>query len=231
MPFHSWTPDVYQGAPTPVTGFMAACTKIAAFGALLRVRLCRRRRRRLGLAARHLGRRDLTMLVGSVAGDHPDRREADAGLLLDRARRLRPGRPVATLGASTQIRASPACCSTCWRTASSRSARSLSSRWSATRRARRPTCRSGPGWASSRRSWQGVHALPAGLRRHPADQRLHGKFAVFAPAFDARATGWLVVVGVVASAVAAFFYFRVIVLMFFSEPCRGRAHGRGAQRR
>lgn len=37
VPFHSWTPDVYQGAPTPVTGFMAACTKVAAFGALLRV--------------------------------------------------------------------------------------------------------------------------------------------------------------------------------------------------
>ena len=37
VPFHSWTPDVYQGAPTPVTGFMAACTKVAAFGAILRV--------------------------------------------------------------------------------------------------------------------------------------------------------------------------------------------------
>ncbi len=37
VPFHSWTPDAYQGAPTPITGFMAACTKVAAFGALLRV--------------------------------------------------------------------------------------------------------------------------------------------------------------------------------------------------
>ncbi|MDR1440805.1 MAG: NADH-quinone oxidoreductase subunit NuoN [Bifidobacteriaceae bacterium] len=37
VPFHSWTPDVYQGSPTPITGFMAACTKIAAFGVLLRV--------------------------------------------------------------------------------------------------------------------------------------------------------------------------------------------------
>lgn len=37
VPFHAWTPDAYQGAPTPITGFMAACTKIAAFGALLRV--------------------------------------------------------------------------------------------------------------------------------------------------------------------------------------------------
>src|SRR6202453_165746 len=36
-PFHMWTPDVYQGAPTPITGFMAAATKIAAFGALVRV--------------------------------------------------------------------------------------------------------------------------------------------------------------------------------------------------
>jgi NADH-quinone oxidoreductase subunit N len=36
-PFHSWTPDVYQGAPTAITGFMAACTKVAAFGAMLRL--------------------------------------------------------------------------------------------------------------------------------------------------------------------------------------------------
>ena len=37
VPFHSWTPDVYMGAPTPVTGFMAICTKLAAIGAMLRV--------------------------------------------------------------------------------------------------------------------------------------------------------------------------------------------------
>src|SRR5690606_28877466 len=37
VPFHAWPPDVYQGAPTPVSGFMAACTKVAAFGAMLRV--------------------------------------------------------------------------------------------------------------------------------------------------------------------------------------------------
>ncbi|MCI7551610.1 MAG: NADH-quinone oxidoreductase subunit NuoN [Actinomycetaceae bacterium] len=37
VPFHAWTPDVYQGAPSPITGFMAAGTKVAAFIALLRV--------------------------------------------------------------------------------------------------------------------------------------------------------------------------------------------------
>jgi NADH-quinone oxidoreductase subunit N len=35
-PFHQWTPDVYEGAPTPVTAFMATATKAAAFGVLLR---------------------------------------------------------------------------------------------------------------------------------------------------------------------------------------------------
>ena len=37
VPFQAWTPDVYQGAPTAVTAFMAAGTKIAAFGAILRL--------------------------------------------------------------------------------------------------------------------------------------------------------------------------------------------------
>ncbi|HZD65753.1 MAG TPA: proton-conducting transporter membrane subunit, partial [Acidimicrobiales bacterium] len=37
VPFHTWTPDVYQGAPSPVTGFMAAVAKAGGFAALLRV--------------------------------------------------------------------------------------------------------------------------------------------------------------------------------------------------
>jgi NADH-quinone oxidoreductase subunit N len=37
VPFHTWVPDVYQGAPTPVTSFMASATKAAGFAALLRV--------------------------------------------------------------------------------------------------------------------------------------------------------------------------------------------------
>ena len=37
VPFHMWTPDVYQGAPTAVTAFMSAGTKVAGFAALMRV--------------------------------------------------------------------------------------------------------------------------------------------------------------------------------------------------
>ena len=66
VPFHSWTPDAYQGAPSPVTGFMAACTKLAAFGAILRLAYvgvdASRRDWRLGVAAIAV----LTMVVGAV---------------------------------------------------------------------------------------------------------------------------------------------------------------------
>ena len=37
VPFHAWTPDVYEGAPSPVTAFMASAGKVAAFAAILRV--------------------------------------------------------------------------------------------------------------------------------------------------------------------------------------------------
>jgi NADH-quinone oxidoreductase subunit N len=66
VPFHTWAPDVYQGAPTPVTGFMASAAKAAAFAALLRVIV-------IGLEARQDDWRPvvwalavLTLLVGSV---------------------------------------------------------------------------------------------------------------------------------------------------------------------
>jgi NADH-quinone oxidoreductase subunit N len=37
VPFHMWTPDAYQGAPAPITGFMAAASKLAGFAALIRL--------------------------------------------------------------------------------------------------------------------------------------------------------------------------------------------------
>ena len=37
VPFHMWTPDVYEGSPTPVTAFFSAAPKVAAFGLLVRL--------------------------------------------------------------------------------------------------------------------------------------------------------------------------------------------------
>ncbi|MDO5697770.1 MAG: NADH-quinone oxidoreductase subunit NuoN [Dermatophilus congolensis] len=65
-PFHFWTPDVYQGAPTAVTGFMASVTKIAAFGALLRVVYVGFEGARWNYEAVLWGVAALTMIVGSV---------------------------------------------------------------------------------------------------------------------------------------------------------------------
>ena len=102
VPFQAWMPDVYQGAPTAVTAFMAACTKIAAFGALLR----------LFYVAFGADRWDwqpmlwiiaiLTMLDRLDPRGRPDRHEADARLLLGGAHRVpahRPARRAGGLGA------------------------------------------------------------------------------------------------------------------------------------
>src|SRR5262249_26503860 len=37
VPFHMWTPDVYEGAPTPITAFMSVAAKVGGFAALLRI--------------------------------------------------------------------------------------------------------------------------------------------------------------------------------------------------
>ncbi len=58
VPFHAWTPDVYEGAPTPVTAFMAAGVKTAAFALLVRI----------FLAAETGSAASVTVLAGFVAG-------------------------------------------------------------------------------------------------------------------------------------------------------------------
>ena len=56
VPFHMWAPDAYEGAPTPVTGFMAAGVKAAAFGAIVRLLGTRVRRPGAGRSTSPAGR-------------------------------------------------------------------------------------------------------------------------------------------------------------------------------
>jgi NADH-quinone oxidoreductase subunit N len=65
-PFHMWTPDVYQGAPTPVTAFMAAGTKVAGFAALIRVASVALGPLGWELTPALFGLSAITMVVGSV---------------------------------------------------------------------------------------------------------------------------------------------------------------------
>jgi NADH-quinone oxidoreductase subunit N len=66
VPFHAWTPDVYQGAPTPVTAFMASASKAAAFAALLRIFVSTFATYRLDWQPIIWVLAVLTLLVGSV---------------------------------------------------------------------------------------------------------------------------------------------------------------------
>ena len=142
-------PDVYQGAPTPMTAFMASCTKVAAFAAMLRV------------LPGGAGADGVDLAAGAgrdrrgVDGDrrrhrhHPDRHEADAGLLVGRARRVHPA------GRAGDVRAGrvgddvlPAHL----RHGHHRRVRHPHA-WSARATARPRTCPTGPGWPSGRRCW------------------------------------------------------------------------------
>lgn len=67
VPFHMWTPDVYEGAPTPVTAFMSVGTKAAAFAALLRLLTAALPDLRPDWTAVLWALAVLTMLVGNVA--------------------------------------------------------------------------------------------------------------------------------------------------------------------
>jgi NADH-quinone oxidoreductase subunit N len=213
VPFHSWTPDVYQGAPTPITGFMAACTKVAAFGALLRVFYVA-----LGGAGwdwRPLmyGVAVLTMVVGAVVAiTQSDVKRmlayssiAHAGFILTGVVGLdRSGVSsvlfylvaygFATVGAFAVV----------------------------------TLVRDAAGEATHLSQWAGLgrrSPLVAGIfslfllsfAGIPLTAGFTGKFAVFEAASQGGAPS-LVVVGVLTSAVAAFFYAKVIVLMFFNEP-------------
>lgn len=214
VPFQAWVPDVYQGAPTAVTGFMAAATKIAAVGALLRV-----------LQVAVPGMRDdwqpilaavaiATMVIGAVmAITQTDVKRmlayssvAHAGFILtglvaaDEAGTrailfylLAYG--LGTLGAFAVV--------SLVRAASGEEATAMS-QWAGLGR-RSP-------WLAT------VFALFllsfAGL---PLTSGFVAKFAVFQSAAASDAT-YLVIIGVISSAIAAFFYIRVIVLMFFTDP-------------
>jgi NADH-quinone oxidoreductase subunit N len=212
-PFHAWTPDVYQGAPTPVTAFMAAATKVAAFGAALRIFYVA-----LGGAVWSwkpviTAIAILTMLVGSIiAIAQRDVKRmlayssiAHAGFLLTGILALNQEGLKAslfylasygftTLGAFALI----------------------------------TLVRDSSGEVTDLNRWVGLaKRSPAvalifatfllSFAGIPLTAGFIGKFTIFTAAYDSGNIA-VVVAGVLSSAIAAFFYIRVIVMMFFTDP-------------
>lgn len=227
VPFHAWTPDVYVGSPTPVTAFMAAATKTAAVGALLRVFYVALGGARWDWQPVIATVAILTMLLGAVVAIvQTDVKRilayssiAHAGFLL-----------VGVVGAVA---------------ATDSTEQTLSSVGSiifylltyglATFGAFAIVMmvrRSG-GEANSIEAWKGLGRTNpvvaavmtlfmlsfAGI---PLTAGFVGKLAVFASAW-AGGYGWLVLVALVLSVVAAYLYLKIVVAMWFQEPVEDQA--------
>jgi NADH-quinone oxidoreductase subunit N len=222
VPFHSWTPDVYQGAPTPVTGFMAACTKIAAFIGLMRVFYVALGGTRWDWAPMIWVVAILTMVVGSiVAITQTDVKRmlayssiAHAGFLLTAFVGLAQSQTGVTRGITSTQAVLFYLVAYGFATIGAFAVVTL--------------VRDAGGEATHLSRWAGLgkkSPLLAGIFAFfllafagiPLTSGFTGKWAVFTAAWTGGA--WpLVVVAVLCSLIAAFFYVRVIVLMFFSDP-------------
>lgn len=213
VPFQAWTPDVYQGAPTPVTALMAACTKIAAFGAMLRVFQVGFERTSWDWRPALWAVAILTMVGGAVlAVTQTDVKRMLAYSSIAHTGFLLLGViAVNREGLSSTLFYLAAYGFT---TVASFAIVGL--------------VRDGAGEATHLAQWAGLgrrSPVVAGafalllfaLAGIPLTSGFMAKFAVFQAATEGGATA-LVVVGVVASGITAFFYARVVVLMFFSEP-------------
>ena len=211
-PFHQWTPDVYQGAPTAITAFMSAGTKVAAFGALLRVFYVALSGLAWDLSVVLWAIAIITMLVGTIIGvAQSDIKRmlayssiAHAGFLLlgviaqskaalDGSLFYLAGYAFTSLGAFAVV----------------------------------SLVRDASGEANHLGQWAGLGKRSPviasvftlfllALAGIPLTSGFVGKFAVFAAAYE-KGLAPLVVVAVIASAIAGFFYVRVIVLMFFTD--------------
>lgn len=218
-PFHAWTPDVYTGAPTPVTGFMAAGVKVAAFAAMLRFYESVAAILQWDLLPVFIAVAVLTMLVGTFTGIvQSDVKRmlafssiAHAGFILIGIFSLVKGSTghvlfyvlsygLATVGAFGVVflvRAASA------DGAPGAEATALE-RWAGLGR-RSPVLAAA--MLVFLLSFAGI-PLTAGFV---------GKFVVFADGF-AGGMSWLVALALACSAVTAFYYFRLVRLMFFTDP-------------
>ncbi len=221
FPFHEWAPDVYAGAPTPVTGFMAAGVKIAAFGALLRFYYVVAGSLRWDLALIFALMSAATIIFGTVGGLVQKNMKrllayssiAHAGFLMIGVLALvhvAVGYVVfyllayglATVGAFAVI--------TLVRTQSSGGIVG--------------------GEATRISQWDGLAKRSPFLATAmlvfllsfagiPLTSGFVGKFVVFAAGIQGG-LGWLVAIALAASVATAVFYFRIVAAMFFREPAQ-----------
>ena len=213
VPFQGWKPDVYQGAPTPITALMASCTLVSAFGALLRVFYVAFGGLTWDWRPVMWAIAILTMVVGAVVAIT----QTDVKRLLAYSSITHAGYVLVGVIAATTLGLSSSLFYLVTYGFSTVGAFALIT-----------LVRDPSGEASHLSRWAGLgkrSPLIAGTFAFfliafagiPLTSGFTGKFAVFQAAEGGGATP-LVIIGVLSSAIAAFFYVRIIVLMFFSDP-------------
>lgn len=216
VPFHAWAPDVYEGAPTNVTAFMAAATKAAAFAGLLRIYITA-----FGpmtdlwvpvlavLAA-------ITMMYGAVVALV----QQDVKRILAYSALSHAG--YAAIGVAA---ASPEGVSgTLWYllTYALSTLAAFGAVIAVERRNHRAvTLGDLRGLGRTSPALAGILTVALlSLAGVPPLAGFIGKLQVFTAGVNAGLT-WLVVIGVVSSVIAAFFYLRIMGMMFLEEPVEG----------
>jgi proton-translocating NADH-quinone oxidoreductase chain N len=212
-PFQSWKPDVYQGAPTPITALMASCVVVSAFGALLRVFYVAFGNLTWDWRPVMWGVSILTMVVGAVIAIT----QTDVKRLLAYSSIAHGGFILTAVIAASVSGLSGALFYLAAYGLTTVGAFAVIT-----------LVRDPGGEANHLSRWAGLgkrSPVVAGIFAFfllafagiPLTSGFTGKFAVFQAAIAGGALP-LVIVGVLSSAIAAFFYVRVIVLMFFSDP-------------
>jgi NADH-quinone oxidoreductase subunit N len=211
-PFHAWTPDVYQGAPTPVSAFMASCTKVASFGAILRVLY-------VAFAGTNWNWRPIiwavaiaSMVVGAIFGlTQTDIKRILAYSSIAHAGFILVGLVVISQDASASVMFYVLTYG--FTTLAAFGLLTL--------------VRDADGEATHLSQWSGIarkSPMVAGLMTLlllsmagiPLTAGFTGKFFVFKAAW--HSAGPLVVMALLFSAVAAFYYLRIVVMMYFADP-------------
>jgi NADH-quinone oxidoreductase subunit N len=211
-PFHNWTPDVYQGSPTPVTAFMASCTKVAAFGAIMRVLYIGFHSTANDWRPVVWGVAIASMVVGAFFG----LTQTDVKRILAYSSIAHAGFILVGLVSLSRAGISSVLFYLVTYGFATLAAFGLLM-----------VVRDADGEATSLWQWAGLARKSptvavtmtilllsqAGI---PLTAGFTGKFYVFRAAYHVAAP--LVVIALIASAIAAFFYLRIVVLMFFAEP-------------
>jgi NADH-quinone oxidoreductase subunit N len=212
-PFHLWTPDVYQGAPTNVTAFMAAATKAAGFAAVLRL-----------FMVTFAGLEDLWAPIIAVLAAVTMLYGAFAALVQHDVKRILAYSSVAHAGYAligVVSNSSDGLAGTLWYllTYAVSTAAAFGAVIAIERRRQGEVALvdlKGLGRRSP--ALAGIFSLALlSLAGIPPTAGFAGKLVVFRSGLDAG-YGWLVVVGVLSSVVAAFFYLRLMGMMFLEAP-------------